>query len=253
MKPRTFLLGFGFAACAGLQAQTLPPPVSVLLPSYEKAARNYALLKKEAGDAEASTLPQVEELRALKAQAPGWFRDWSLRRKLSQTQERLDDLSRQRAELESARQDLFLQLSALEEELRSSLEKELSSQRRDPAAVEKIRGWLEYKRRWDRELEDLGSSEARPFDLVEVPKQAPTRQIMADQKKALEARGIQLEAWADMLASDLRLWKRLGAGNFVPQKNATARIAELEGLSRHVAALIRKNEAQRLANGAQKK
>jgi hypothetical protein len=236
----------------GARASTLglPPAVDSLLPSYEKAMENYHRRAEEAKELEEAALPRVESVRELKTRPQGWLRDWLLRRRLGQLQECLDQLSLARSALGEARQDLFLQLSALEEELRSGLEKEMA---RPGASREKLRAWLEAKRGWDRKLEELGSSEAKPFDLVEVPRQAPTLQIEADQKKALEARGIQLEAWADMLASDLRFWKKVAAGNFVPKKDAQARITELEGLSRRVAGLIRKNEAQRLANRPQKK
>lgn len=249
MRAWAFFLSLCLSASVALPgAQALPPSVAVLLPSYSTALENFERCKKKVNQLEEAALPHVERVRELKSKKSSWLRDFTLRRKLTQLQENLAQLSAARAALASAREDLFLQLSALEEELRASLEKELENR-----SGAKIQNWLEAKRLWDIQLEELGFNESKPFELVEVPRQAPTLQILADQKKALEARGIQLEAWADMLVFDLRMWKRLGSGNFVPKKTARARIAELEGLSGRVAELIRKNEAQRLANRPQKK
>lgn len=240
-------------APAAAGATRLPSAVAALLPSATKVAEVYEHRKMELDALEADALPQVEKVRALKSKPSGWLRDWELRRSLAELQERLDALNVARGQLAQAHQDLFLQLSALEEELRSALERELERGGASPQVRLKIKNWLEAKKTWDSSLEELGSSESKPFELVEVPQDVPTRAIMEDRKKALEARGLQLEAWADMLASDLRLWRRLDEKKFVPKPSAQARIVELEGLSRRVANLRRENEAQRLANRPQKK
>ena len=83
--------------------------------------------KSLAADAEAEAAPLAEKVRELKGvESPWWWTRWRLRRNLSRLQESLDRLREARGKYEGSRQELFLVLSALEEELRSALNRELA-------------------------------------------------------------------------------------------------------------------------------
>src|SRR6185503_208802 len=172
----------------------------------DRARNEFRMARSMAGAAESEAAPLAETVRELKAvRNPWWWTRWRLRRTLGQLQESLDLLREARTRYETSRQELFLVLSALEEELRSALNRELA---RGRAQKQRIQQLFSRKAEFGRELEAMGFGEGKPFPLVDDPGQVALPLLRADRRKALQARAIQLEAWGDTVKEDLRLVKR---------------------------------------------
>jgi hypothetical protein len=226
-------------------AAALPAADSTLGPSLEKARLDFVLAGQRSQAAEAEAAPLAAKVRQLKAvEDPWWWTRWRLRRNLGLLQESLDRLREARSLYEAARQELFLVLSALEEELRSALNRELSRPR---ARKEELRRLLARKADYGRELEAIGFGEGKPFPLVDVPGQPSLPLLRVDRLKALQARAIQLEAWSATVSDDLRLLRRARDSGALGAAAAGARLRELEALKKRIQALIRDNETQLLS------
>lgn len=218
---------------------------SSLAQSLEIARIEFRDSRARAASAEGEAAPLAEKVRALKGvENPWWWTRWRLRRSLSALQESLDRLREARGKYEASRQELFLVLSALEEELRSALNRELERPRARKAQVQEL---FSKKSGFDRELEAMGFGEGKPFPLVDDPGQVAVPLLRADRLKALQARSIQLEAWADTVKEDLRLVKRARDKGGLDPGPAKERMDELEALSRRIAAMVRDNERQLLS------
>jgi hypothetical protein len=210
-----------------------------------RARSDFAQCRAAADLAEAEAAPLVELVRRLKAVPdPWWWTRWRLRRSLGELQESLDRLREARGRYENSRQELFLVLSAQEEELRSALNKELARRRPRP---ERVRGYFERKDGFDRELEAMGFGEGKPFPLADAPGGASYPLLKADRQKALQARAIQLEAWNDTIQDDLRMLRRAKEGKALEAGLAERRLSELEALSRRISGMIRENEKRLLS------
>ena len=217
---------------------------SSLSASLEKARSEFALSRAAAQQAEAEATPLADTVRQLKAvENPWWWTRWRLRRKLGQLQESLDTLRLRRVSYEKSRQDLFLVLSALEEELRSALNRELQHAH---ASRPKVQQLFVRKGAFDRELEAMGFGEGKPFPLVEAG-QALSPSLRADRQKALQARAIQLEAWSETVREDLRLLRRARDSGAMDAALAAERLKELEDLSTRISVMVRDNEKQLLS------
>jgi hypothetical protein len=227
-------------AAALFAAPFLGKAESGLAASLERARAEFASASAAEAAAEAAAAPLAESVRALKAvNAPWWWTRWRLRSKLASLQESLDRLRETRARQESARQELFLVLSALEEELRSALNRELS---RPKASAPRVQGLFARKVLLDSELEGMGFGEGKPFPLVDEPGGGAAPWLRADRQKALQARAIQLEAWNDTVGEDLRLVRRARERGAMEAGVAGQRLLELEALARRIGAMIGENE-----------
>jgi hypothetical protein len=227
-------------ALALLLAPDLFPADPGLSSSLEKARREFASANDEAARAEAEAAPLAESVRELKAvENPWWWTRWRLQAKLSRLQESLDRLRVLRGRSEDTRQQLFLVLSAMEEELRSALNRELSQPRARKEAVQRL---FSRKSQLDGELEAMGFGEGKPFPLVDDPGQEAVPLLRSDRMKALQARAIQLEAWSDTVKEDLRLVRRAGDRGALERGAARQRTAELEALFQRISVMIQNNE-----------
>lgn len=233
------------ALLAFLLAPALHAADSGLSASLDKARSEFVLARQLASDADAVAAPLAEKVRELKAvPSPWWWTRWRLRRSLRLLQESLDLLREARTRHEHSRQELFLVLSALEEELRSALNRELG---RSNAQKQKVQQLFARKAEFGRELEAMGFGEGKPFPLVDDPGQVALPLLRADRKKALQARAIQLEAWSDTVQEDLRLVKRARDSGVLDAIPAQQRMVELNALKERIAAMMRENEKQMLS------
>jgi hypothetical protein len=229
-----------FLCLALLLAARLHPADSSLSKSLEKARREFAQSQIDSAEAESEAAPLAESVRELKAvDNPWWWTRWRLRGKLSRLQESLDRLRERRVRYEESRQELFLVLSAMEEELRSALNRELGLPK---AQKERVQGLFNRKGVLDRELEAMGFGEGKPFPLVDDPGQVAVPLLRADRQKALQARAIQLEAWSDTVKEDIRLVRRAASRGALGSAAARQRLAELEALSKRIEGMVQDNE-----------
>lgn len=213
---------------------------SNLLQSLEKARKDFAQSGLIFAAAEAEARPLADKVRELKAvESPWWWTRFRLRRKLSRLQESLDHLREAKRAYENTRQELFLVLSAMEEDMRSSLNRELAKSGTSRARVQQL---FDRKESLDRELEAMGFGEGKPFPLVDDPGQGALPLLRSDRQKALQARAIQLEAWSDTVKEDLRMVSRARQNGALDSIQARAKQRDLEALFKRINAMVRENE-----------
>ncbi len=226
---------------AALQAHAgLPDPARPFIGRCEAAEASYYHARARVAEREAEARPLAEQVEALKGDKdPSAWTRFTLSRRLSALQKSLDGLRQARLEAEAARQELFLVLSALQEESRGAVERELA---RASASARGLGELLRFKDRWDAKLEELGFSSERPFPMQEGLESDSGRFSRQDRMKALEARAVQLEAWASLVSEDLRLFKRARARKALGEGEAGRKIARLENLLARIAQLSDENE-----------
>lgn len=167
---------------AALGAAPFPGQVEGLRPQLAQAELRLqdASLAHEAARREAQ--PEAEAVAAARSASDHWWGRWRLRRALARLKARLDRVEAARVEQEAARQDLFAILTALEEELRSALEKRLAAPPR-PAEGPELRAWWAQLQAWSTRLEGL-EGHAAP---------APSEERKARSQVLAQARVEQLE------------------------------------------------------------
>jgi hypothetical protein len=228
------------ALAAFLSGRLMAAPDSGLAAALARARAEFGAARSEAELAEGEAAPLAESVRRLKGvEDPWWWTRYRLRRGLRQLQESLDRLREARGRYESGRQELFLVLSAMQEEMRSALNRELARAR--PRA-ERVKALFERKDLFDKELEGMGFGEGKPFPLADAPGTASYPLLKADRQKALQARAIQLEAWSDTVKEDIRLVRRAAEGRALEGGPARARLMGLEALAGRISRMIRENE-----------
>jgi hypothetical protein len=200
---------------AGAVAAGFPPSVEALLPQLTQAETRLqgATLAHEAARREAA--PEQEAVAQARAQSEHWWGRWRLRRALGRLKTRLDEVERSRVEREAARQELFLLLTGLEEELRGALEKAAVG----PKPKAPLAQWWRQEQAWSSRLETLelakeeGVLEASPKNRLLA--QARLQQLQRDSAllKVLERRRIldlgEVMSEEKRLASAQKLWKHL--------------------------------------------
>lgn len=193
-------------------AAAWPPELESLLPGLPAAERRLqdASLAHEAARRESQ--PANDAVSAARSEAQHWWGRWRLRRALGRLKDRLDKVEAARVEREAARQELFLLLTALEEELRSALEKGLRAPQRPAPAV--LKAWWRQAQAWAQRLEALeaGQEAAAPApEQKRLLAQARLEQLERDREllKVLSQRRV-LDA-GEANAESLRLersWRR---------------------------------------------
>jgi hypothetical protein len=228
-----------------LGAQSLLAFESSLSTSLDKARNDFARAAADKSAAETSVAPLAQRVRELKADPNPWFwTQWSLRGDLETLQERLDRLREASNRFEHCRQQLFLILSAMEEEIRSALSRELSM---PYIRREKVQELLKEKSGLDLELERMGFGEEKPFPLANLPGNSDSPLLNEDRQRALEARSLQLEAWGDTVREDARLIRRAQASGAINAQESKERLGALEALSQRIASMAKDNDSQLLS------
>lgn len=200
------------------RAHGFPPSIEAMRPALAQAERRLqdATLAHEAARREAG--PYNEAAVQARARADHWWGRWRLRRALGRLKERLDRVEAARVEQEAARQELFLLLTAMEEELRGALERALAADGRQRG----LRGWWQQEQAWSRRLEALESglddpSRPDPARRPALLAQARLEQLERDLGllRTLAGRGLldPAAARADevRLRESLRRWRRWAA------------------------------------------
>lgn len=192
-----------------------PSEVAALLPRLEPAERRLqdATLAQEAARREAQ--PASDAVVEARLGADHWWGRWRLRRALGRLKGRLDRVEAARVEREAARQELFMLLTALEEELRSALEGSLAA----AMPKEQRRSWWEQTQAWSKRLEGLESAvdaaAASEQERSKLLAQARLEQLVRDLAilDALERKAVLSPAEARTERSRLRRaverWRRL--------------------------------------------
>lgn len=156
--------------------------------------------------------PASQAAAQARAGADGWLGRWRLRRALADLKDRLDRVEKARVERAAARNELFLLLTGVEEEMRGALEKALGR----PGGAAPLASWWAHEQGWSRRLEAL---EAAPSDATDPPRSSLLAQARVEQLErdvrilaALRARGAlgpaQARADGRALADSLRRWRR---------------------------------------------
>jgi hypothetical protein len=160
-----------------LGASALPPSVAEIQPGLQAAERRLqdASLAFEAARRE--SLPAVQAASLARAASGSWWGRWRLRRALAELKTRLDRVEAARAERAAAREQLFLLLTAAEEELRTSLEKALAGKGTAGQAAG-LGAWWEQEQGWSSRLESL---EAAPADATDAPHSGLMAQARVEQ------------------------------------------------------------------------
>lgn len=176
-----------------LAAAALPPSVEAMLVPMAEAERRLqdAGLAHEAARREAA--PAAEAVAQARARDGTWWGRWRLRRALGRLKEKLDRVEAARVERDEAREQVYLLLTAAEEELRAALEAGLAR----PGRGAELGAWWRRQRAWSLRLESL---DAAPADREAVSGQGLERALAAQARvqqlerdlglvKALRARG----------------------------------------------------------------
>jgi hypothetical protein len=181
-----------------------------------------ASLAHEAARREAQ--PYREAAAQARARADHWWGRWLLRRSLARLKERLDRLESARVAQEAARQQVFLLLTALEEELRGALEKAVGAAKPEP----ELAAWWRQLQAWSRRLEalELGRDEAASDERL--------------QRSQLVA-----QARLDQLGRDLELLRALAARGRLDARTRREDEARLREAQRRWQALSRSAEASK--------
>lgn len=208
------------SAQAAVHGAGLPPAVEAVMPRLGAVEQRLqeATLAHEAARREA--LPAEAAVAEARRGQGSWWGDRRLRRALARFKDRLDAVEQARRIRADAREDLFVMLTAAEEELRSALEKGLAAGRLKAEAEP----WWQRLQAWSRRLEALESApgesqDAGGADRRRLLAQARLEQIERDRRLLAGLTAARLLSRAEAEASRSRLrgalqrWKRLAAGS----------------------------------------
>lgn len=213
---RAWVLALAWACLAVPALAELPQSVQAVMPQLNAAERRLQdeTLAHEAARREA--LPAEAAVAEARQGQGTWWGDRRLRRALARLKERLDRVESARRSRAAAREELFVMLTAAEEELRSALELGLARRSLGADAAP----WWERLQAWSRRLEALESApsesgEAGGGARQRLLAQARLEQIQRDRRllKGLQKAGLLSASEAGesrrRLDEALRRWKGL--------------------------------------------